>query len=317
MTYNFDKEFAEIAGMIADTSWDDPAAAREEYETRVKNLSPNIDTSGLNIRDISIPTFGDGPEFILRIYSPKNIQKPRAGLLQIHGGGFVIGSLETEHPSAVRNALKLGAVVVSVDYRLAPENPYPAGLHDCYAALKWMHDNAEELKIDPARIAVMGTSAGGGLAAGLNLMVRDRKRAGFDEPNICFQCLIIPELDDRLQTPSMQKFIDTPIWNLAKAKQSWSYYLGELERGGDHVPNTAAPAREEDLSDLPPTYINTMEFDPLRDEGVLYGLKLMQAGVQVELHAYPGTFHGSTMFKAEVSKRQIDETTKVLSKALA
>ncbi len=191
MSYSFDSELESLAKAIPDNTWDDPASARAEYETRIKNLSPSVDTSGLEVRDIKVPTFGEGPELTVRVYSPTSLTQdtevPLAGLLQIHGGGFVIGSLETEHPSAARNAQGLGAVVVSVDYRLAPENPYPAGLNDCYAALRWMYDNAESLNIDRERIAVLGTSAGAGLAAALNLMVRDRKRAGNDEPSICFQ----------------------------------------------------------------------------------------------------------------------------------
>jgi acetyl esterase/lipase len=135
---------------------------------------------------------------------------------------------------------------------------------------------------------VYGQSAGGGLAAALSLLARDR-----GGPSLCFQYLGIPELDDRLETPSMQQFVDTPMWNRPNAVLSWRYYLGHDADG--EVSPYAAPARAADLSGLPPAYVSTMEFDPLRDEGILYALGLLQAGVTVDLHQYPGTFHGSAM----------------------
>ena len=141
----------------------------------------------------------------------------------IHGGGFVIGSVETEHAGAAAMAIDSGAVVVSVDYRLAPEHPYPAGLHDCYAALSYLHAEADALGVDPARVALAGASAGGGLAAATALLARDR-----GGPAVCFQLLQIPELDDRFETGSMQTFVDSPLWNRPLAEQSWQAYLGPL-----------------------------------------------------------------------------------------
>jgi acetyl esterase/lipase len=208
-------------------------------------------------------------------------------------------------------AADLDAVVVSVDYRLAPEHPFPAGIEDCYAALCWTAGQASALGIDPARIALAGQSAGGGLAAGTALMARDR---GYPAP--CFQLLEIPELDDRLDTPSMLAFQDTPLWNRPNAEWSWRHYLGP-GHVGEPSPY-AAPARAKDLAGLPPAYVSTMEFDPLRDEGILYALKLMQAGVPVELHSYPGTFHGSGLLPgAAVSKRSAREALDALRRALA
>ena len=151
----------------------------------------------------------------------------------------------------------------------------------------WLHDQADALGVDPTRVAVNGGSAGGGLAAGLALLARDR-----GGPAICFQYLGIPELDDRLDTPSMQQFHDTPMWSRPQAEQSWEWYLGDAH-GTDDVSPYAAPARATDLAGLPPAYMSTMEFDPLRDEGIIYALKLLAAGVSVELHSFPGTFHGS------------------------
>ncbi len=229
----------------------------------------------------------------------------------IHGGGFVIGSVEAEHAGAALTAIDTGAVVVSVDYRLAPEHPYPAGVHDCYAALSYLHAEADALGVDPARVALSGASAGGGLAAATALLARDR-----GGPPVCFQLLAIPELDDRLQTGSMQTFVDSPLWNRPLAVQSWQAYLGPLYGSAD-VPAYAAPARADDLAGLPPAYISTAENDPLRDEGITYAQRLLQAGVSVELHQFPGTFHGSALVtSAAVSKRAQRESALVLRQAL-
>jgi acetyl esterase/lipase len=193
---------------------------------------------------------------------------------------------------------------------LAPEHPFPAGLEDCYVALVWLHENAKELGVDTTRVAVNGGSAGGGLAAGLALLARDR-----GGPAICFQYLGIPELDDRLDTPSMQRFTDTPMWARPSAEVSWKWYLGENHDG--EVSSYAAPARAVDLSGLPPAYVSTQEFDPLRDEGIIYALRLLQAGVSVELHSFPGTFHGSGIVTtAAVTRREQAEKFAVLRRAL-
>jgi acetyl esterase/lipase len=171
--------------------------------------------------------------------------------------------------------------------------------------------HAGELGIDADRLALLGTSAGGGLAAATALLARDR-----GGPALCFQMLHIPELDDRLATPSMRTFVDSPVWNRPLAVLSWKAYLGDGV-DPDDVPPYAAPARAADLSGLPPAYISTAENDPLRDEGILYGLRLLQAGVSVELHQFPGTFHGSALVTtAEVSKRAQRESTAVLRRAL-
>jgi acetyl esterase/lipase len=201
------------------------------------------------------------------------------------------------------------AVVVSVEYRLAPEHPFPAGLEDCYAALVWLAAEARALGVDPARIAVMGQSAGGGLAAGLALLARDR-----GGPRLCCQLLGIPELDHRLETASMREFVDTPLWNRPNAIMSWRHYLGEPP---GEVSPYASPAIAKDLRGLPPAYVSTMEFDPLRDEGIEYALRLLQAGVPVELHQYPGTFHGSGLVAgAAVSRRAQAEWLDALARGL-
>ncbi len=203
---------------------------------------------------------------------------------------------------------ELGAVVAAVEYRLAPEPPFPAGVEDCYAALRWVHDSADALGVDARRVAVGGQSAGGGLSAATALLARDR-----GGPGLYFQFLGIPELDHRLETSSMRAFTDTPLWNRPNAILSWRYYLGP---DCAEVSPYASPAIAQDLRGLPPAYVTTMEFDPLRDEGIVYALRMMEAGVPVELHSYPGTFHGSAaVTTAEVSRRGQRELMGVLARA--
>jgi len=315
MSYNYDPELQSLLEFLPDTSLGihDPVQARAGFLELIALLNADVDRSGVAIENRSIPGPVGAPDIPVRIYSPEGLDKTVPGILHIHGGGFVIGDLDSELGSCVALCRNLGVVVVSVDYRLAPETPYPGPLEDCYAALKWMSSNSAQLKIDPARLAVFGLSAGGGLSAATALLARDR-----GGPPICFQYLGIPELDDRLQTPSMLRFVDTPMWNRPNAELSWDFYLGDqYQRGADDVPYHAAPARAEDLAGLPPAYVSTMEFDPLRDEGVAYALRLMQAGVATELHSFPGTFHGSSLFTtAQISRRESTEMFAVLRRAL-
>jgi acetyl esterase len=306
--YAFDPELAPLVELLPQGEWEDPVEARTGLDDVIGPMNAQVDLTGVAVEDRSIPGPAGAPEIPVRIYSPAARSAAVPGLLDIHGGGFVVGTLDMEHGVAAQLVKALGVVVVAVDYRLAPEDPYPAGLEDCYTALRWMTANAAELGIDTDRVGVYGQSAGGGLAAGLALLARDR-----GGPALCFQFLGIPELDDRLETPSMVQFVDTPMWNRPNAIRSWAWYLG----GATDVPIYAAPSRATDLTGLPPAYVTTMEFDPLRDEGILYALKMMQAGVPVELHSYPGTFHGSALFPAAgVSQRAAGELVDVLRRGL-
>jgi acetyl esterase len=308
-----DPELAAMIDLLPKMDLADPVAARQAFDdilVAIKIEIPGIES--LAIEDRMVPGWEGDPDVPVRIYWPAQPgAAPAPGIVMIHGGGFVIGSVEAEHAGAAMMAMGTGAVVVSVEYRLAPEYPYPAGLHDCYAALTFLEAEAGALGVDPTRVALTGASAGGGLAAATALLARDR-----GGPAVCFQLLQIPELDDRLQTGSMRTFVDSPMWNQPLAVQSWQAYLGPLY-GTDDVPDYAAPARAADLSGLPPAYVSTAENDPLRDEGITYAQRLLQSGVSVELHQFPGTFHGSALVTtAAVSKRAQRESALVLRQAL-
>lgn len=313
--YAYDPEFIDMIAVLptelADLS--DPVAIRDWRDQGLSALlGTQPDRDDVQKEDRVVPGPEGAPDVAVRVYTPRaEPDGRRAALLYIHGGGFMFGSVDMMDPACQSYCAQLDAVIVSVEYRLAPEDPYPAGPDDCYAALEWLAENAADLGVDPARIGVGGGSAGGGLSAATALLARDR-----GGPALCFQFLQIPELDDRLETPSMQHFTDTPLWNRPNAIWSWTHYLGDLH-GTDDIPYLAAPSRCEDLSGLPPAYVTTMEFDPLRDEGILYAMAMMRDGVQVELHAYPGTFHGSALFEhADVSRRDAADSMRALRRGL-
>lgn len=308
--YAYDPELAAVIPSLPPTGASDLRTMRARQAEMMAEV-PAPDTTGLLIEDRRIPRAGSDPDVPVRIYRPEQPSAPVA-VYRVHGGGFITGDLETEHHLSAWLARKLGVLVVSVDNRLAPETPFPGALEDVYAGLVWMSENADELGIDPLRIAIHGTSAGGGLCAALALLARDR-----GGPHIAFQFLAVPELDDRLSTPSMTEFVDTPMWHRAAAVASWHHYLGAGRAGSDDVSDYAAPARATNLAGLPPTYISVMEFDPLRDEGIAYAQGLLAAGVTVELHLFPGTFHGSALIRrAAITRRETTETLAVLQRAL-
>ncbi|WP_219538040.1 alpha/beta hydrolase [Nonomuraea guangzhouensis] len=279
----------------------DPVAARANY-AKAAAARPAPDLADLEVEDRMVPA---DPDVVVRIYRPRQAQ---GAIVWLHGGGFVMGDLDTEHLWAARLADGSGAVVISVGYRRAPEHRFPAALDDVYAVLSWADEHAAELGIDAGRIAVGGHSAGGGLAAAVALRARDEQG-----PPIRFQLLNEPELDDRQETWSARNFTDTPWINRDVVTASWRYYLGTAVASP-----YAAPARATDLSGLPPAYIATAEFDPNRDEDMGYALRLLQAGVSVDLHQWPGTFHGSqAILSAEVSQRQLAELAAALRRGLA
>jgi acetyl esterase/lipase len=236
----------------------------------------------------------DVPVFIYRRES-SIAGKPQAALVWIHGGGYILGSAEDERARKI--AETLDCTVVSVDYRLAPEHPFPAGPEDCYAALLWTVANAERLNVDPARLAVGGASAGGGMAAGVALMNRDR-----GGPKLALQLLLYPMIDNLHDTPS-GCITNNPVWNQKTSFNAWEMYLDGVP--GEKASPYAAATRATNLEGLPPAYICVGAEDLFRDEDIDYARRLIAAGVACELSVYPGLFHGADSLAphAAVSRR--------------
>ncbi|MEU3617961.1 alpha/beta hydrolase [Streptomyces sp. NPDC006872] len=314
MSHNYDPELTAGLAIIPVLNVSDLADSRAKAVAAEEMLARQIDRSGVITRDVHVPTTHSGAHDLwLRIHSPESGTGPFPLIYSMHGGGFCMGSLAVSDARSVELVREVQAVVVSVDYRLAPEHPYPTGLEDSYSGLVWVTENAAELGIDATRVAVHGQSAGGNLATALSLLARDR-----GGPDISFQYLGVPVLDHHMNTPSVTAYVDTPFWDLPNNVAAWTYYLGGLH-SGDDVPIHAAPAQAEakDLEGLPPAYVAVMQFDPLRDEGIAYAAKLAQAGVATELHLYPGAFHGSSFIQsAHVSQRERAEEVAVLRRAL-
>lgn len=247
----------------------------------------------------------DGDSLRIRVYSQKNETKRLPALLWIHGGGYVIGIPEGDDGLCQRFVKEAGCVVISVDYRLAPEHPYPAPLEDCYSALKWIAANSDELNIDSERIGIAGASAGGGLTAALALLARDRKG-----PKLIFQMPLYPMINDLNDSFSNKEITGNYIWNHSLNETGWSMYLGELKHS-DNIPYHAAPARAsvEDLKGLPYTYTCVGQMDPFRDETLQYVTKLAQAGVDVDFHLYAGGYHAFESLNphAEIANKAIQE----------
>jgi acetyl esterase/lipase len=247
-----------------------------------------IEVPGVDPGDLPVPA---------RVHAPVDHSVQLPGIVAIHGGGYVIGDRTMYDGLFDRWCVDPGMVAVSVGYRLAPETPYPGPLEDCYRALKWTATNAETLGIDPSCIGLYGASAGGGLAAGLALLARDR-----GEVNVAFQFLQYPMLDDRQTTPSSQRD-DLHVWSRLSNSFGWKAYLGDLY-GGDDIPGYAAAARAEDLSGLPPAYVCVGSLDGFRDEDIIYAQRLLQAGVPTELHVLPGVPHGFELMGDSAIARQ-------------
>lgn len=237
-----------------------------------------------------VPGPSGAPDVRVLVYIPKSAPRPLPALLWIHGGGYVVGDADGADLEVKTIVSTVGCAAVSVDYRLAPETPHPGPVEDCYAALKWLHANAGELGVDVSRIAIGGDSAGGGLAAALGLLTRDR-----GEVPLAFQLLIYPMLDDRTVTTSdPHPYTGEYIWTADMNRFGWAALLGQAP-GGPGVSPYAAAARAENLAGLPPTYIAVGTLDLFLEEDIEYARRLIRAGVPTELHIYPGAFHGFPM----------------------
>lgn len=235
--------------------------------------------------------YADGSHNVpLRVIRPSERSEVLPVLYWMHGGGYVLNRAEDDDALASGFALSLNCAVVSVDYRLAPEFPFPTPLEDCYVGLKWTHDNADALGIDPSRIVIGGQSAGGGLAAGLAQITHAR-----GEVPLIYQLLIYPMIDDRNIEQVDDLDYDHWVWSRESNYLGWKAYLG-MEPGTDATPKYAAPARTDDLAGLPPTYMYVGDIDLFMAENLAYASRLVQAGVPTEVHVYPGGIHGFDNF---------------------
>jgi acetyl esterase/lipase len=268
-----------------------PLSVRSDRALRVSRKlmaarPPGPIADGVGVRAEVVARSDGRPDVPLMVFEPDDRRRPSGALLWIHGGGLVMGTAATGQELCSRFAAELGIVVVAVDYRLAPEDPFPAALDDCFDALSWIADRAADLGVDPDRIAVGGDSAGGGLAACLTQLALDR-----GGPAICFQLLQYPMLDDR--TPHDDS--DALVWSAASNRYAWSAYLGD-RAGRSEPPPYAAAARRADLTGLPPAWIGIGDVDLFHDEAISYAERLVAAGVDVDLHVEPGMYHAAEQF---------------------
>ena len=243
----------------------------------------------------------DGTEMRLLVMKPPAGMETGPAILWIHGGGYALGAPEGGAARCRRMILETGAVIVSPDYTLSPEKPYPAALDDCYLTLLWLRDHAEILGSSSDRLMVAGESAGGGLAAAVTLMARDRK-----DVNIAFQIPLFPMLDDRDTDSSRDNH--APLWNTRSNHAAWKLYLGPLH-GSHDVPCTAAPARTTDFAGLPPALTFVGDLDPFYNETVTYFRNLEQAGIPAQCRVYRGCYHGFDVVHpdASISRQAMEE----------
>ena len=286
-------------------------AVRTEREKMAAAMMPPLPPEVSIVQELA-PGRKDHPDVRMKIYRTGSDRKDRPAILHLHGGGYVLGSPEHNTPTHCAWAKGMDAVIVAPAYRLAPETSYPGNVEDAYAALAWIYANAKQLGIDTSKIAVAGESAGGGLAAALALLVRDRKEFSF-----CHQQLIFPMLDDRTTiradlSPMYGEF----VWTREKNRFGWKSLLG-ADPGSHDVSPYAAAARAEDLSGLPPTFISTGALDLFTEENLDYARRLMAAGVPVELHVYPGAPHGFMWVpQARVSKQYLRDAWDGLARGI-
>lgn len=263
---------------------------------------PHMKTPGYIYRDKKLAVTRheikshDGAMIEVFLMSPKALAGKAPCLIYIHGGGFVLPAAGYHYKNAMRYAKEAGCRVVFVNYRLAPQVRHPVFFEDCYAAMCWAYDNAEQMNIDITRIGIGGDSAGSTLAAGVCMMARDRKHP----VRFRFQMLPYPYLDARGNSESCRKFTDTPMWN-----SSLSDRIGPMTKADRNNPNYVyySPVEADSFDSLPPAYIETAEFDCLHDDGILYAEKLREAGIEVVLNETKGTMHGfDIMQKAPTTK---------------
>jgi acetyl esterase/lipase len=314
-----DREYAQVLASLGETGVPPPSlpigdilGRRQRFTTRIQtSLSlappppPNIiqKTHKISTKDNTTLTLSE--------FRPKNntpTTNPTPAIYHIHGGGMILGSVAAFTPTLSARAESYGLPIFSIDYRLAPEHPHPVPVNDCYAGLGWLYANASELGIDSSRIMVQGESAGGGLAAGIAIMARDRKLS----PPVAYQMLIYPMLDDRNlePRPGVEAFTK---WRSVDSRTGWGALLGDAAGREEEFDGHeyAAPARVRSVEGLPPTYIDVGGLDYFAEESVDYAARLLEVGIEVELHVYPGLPHdfewigaGARIVKSALDNRQ-------------
>jgi acetyl esterase/lipase len=314
VTFAMDPDVGAVLAAAVESSGPPPRPPVGDVDGRRAALNPMLDhfnnqvqtpPDDLEISDHQIPA-ADGTELLARWY-----RRPSGGsgsaVLYLHGGGMIVGSVPIFDGPVARYVSRSGVAMLSLQYRLAPEHPHPTPVEDAYAGLVWLAEHAEQLGVDPDRLAVMGDSAGGGLAAGLTILARDRRG-----PAVKHQLLIYPMLDDRTTTPDPH-IVPFAGWSYDDNATGWNALLGAGHEQRDVDPS-AAPARIADATGLPPAYIEVGQLDIFRDEDVRYALTLSRAGVPVELHLHPGVPHeyDAIAFASDVARRAQADRERVL-----
>lgn len=322
-----DEDLARAERMQPYVSFADPLAARRGF-ARAVQLSRMLRGGGLTGAGRTGPAPGTGPDTVevadrelatdggrrvpVRVYRPRAVTGVAPVLVFLHGGGFIAGDLDTEHDRCLELAEAVGCAIVSVDYRRPPEDPFPAAVQDCLGVLEAVVAGAGELGVDPARVAVGGSSAGATIATGTALLARDR-----GGPALVLQLLLYPALDDRLVTPSARRYLRTTNWSVQDSEHMWRHWLGPDESA--RTSPYAVPARCTDFTGVAPAYVMSCELDLVRDEAIDYAARMLRDGVPVELHHYARTFHGFDLAApwAQVSRRALAEQATALRSAFA
>jgi len=277
--YNIHKDFAFLRFFPNTKKWMVPAFnALFKWHFKSTKAPQNIVVSSHQIKGF------ENKDIEVLVFKPRNISSNAPCLVYCHGGGFFIEAAQAHKKMMFEYAQKANCVIVFPHYRVSYNNPFPTSLEDCYSTLKWTNDNTKLLGIDKDKIAIGGDSAGGNLAACIAQMALDRQ-----EISLCFQLLVYPVCDHTLSSASMKTFQDTPLWNAPSSKLMWDVYLKGKDR--NNLPNYVSPLQRTDLNGLPPAYIETAEFDCLRDEALLYSQKLKDTNIKVELNQTKGTIH--------------------------
>ena len=305
--YLIDPELKESLDLLLSTypgGLNAPETIEERRDLISKYLAQFPRNEFVSRTDLKIKSQASGVDIPIRLYRPLNqstSSRVDCAVIMIHGGGMVMGSILTDDANAAYLSLALDCLVVSIDYRLAPEHPYPAALDDCADVSAWVFDNTSDLKISPDKIVLYGGSAGGGLAIALGLRIRDQGLKQF-----ALICAPYPMIDDRNQTPATFEITDLGVWDRRANIESWGWYLGqmpssELNPEFSRVDSYAAPARAEDLSGLAPIYTDVGDVDLFRDDVVDFVNRLRAAGNQVEFHLIPGMFHAGELFNPDAA----------------